>query len=648
MTGLMEIPTARVMRENSYRFGTSQIYPYRYYYGTIGLLKGLELNGKVTQIIGVKTLSGGYGDYKDKSLDLKYQFHQEGKYSPALALGIMDPQGNRLYAGQYLVASKQIYPFDFTLGFGNGRFGRRPTVPTDNAAFTAEILNHPRQWAKDAQPFWGIQFAPSSTFALMMEYNPIKYDQQTQDPAQAKYFTRPVGLHYNFGARWKPFSWTELDLTYQRGNQIGVNASFAFDIGNPLIRIYDKPYKEKARDTVKDFDERMIMALKAQGFNDIGVRQDGNTLLIRAQNSKYLYSMRAVGVILKTVSVFRSPSVEHIRIILTQNGIPAFEIVTRKADVDDLYANRLTKEEFFYLSTINTELRDAPEIPTKGKQLFSSGWRPSFQTELQQAEQFFQYRLGAEGWIAYHPWKGGSVVGSLEAYPLNTIKPTVIPPSEAVRSDVFAYRNKDLNLGRLMLDQVYKPTGSLYTRFGAGFLEIEYAGLDGEIAAPLRSGRFLVGLQASVLKKRDPDNPFQLKEHDVKSYYHTEFLNTRLNLPEVNMALDFKTGRFLGGDFGTRITVEKFVKGVTLYAWYSFTDTSVFQDPYNRGYHDKGIGVRIPLRLFEGTDSKTAFNYGISPWTRDVAQDISRYNTLFNYIGRNEKILLDNDRQQFR
>ncbi len=40
-TGLMEIPTARIMRENSYRLGVSQVRPYRYYYGAISPLKGL-------------------------------------------------------------------------------------------------------------------------------------------------------------------------------------------------------------------------------------------------------------------------------------------------------------------------------------------------------------------------------------------------------------------------------------------------------------------------------------------------------------------------------------------------------------------------------------------------------------------------------
>ena len=125
-TGLMETPTARVMKEGRFRFGVSQIDPYRYYYGAVSPLQGLEIGGRVTEILDVPTLTASYGNYKDKAIDLKYQFHPEGKWWPAISLGMMDPIGTRIYPSQYIVASKQFYPFDFSIGFGNGRFGKAP------------------------------------------------------------------------------------------------------------------------------------------------------------------------------------------------------------------------------------------------------------------------------------------------------------------------------------------------------------------------------------------------------------------------------------------------------------------------------------------------------------------------------------------
>ncbi len=635
------------MKENTFRLGAGQIYPYRYYYGTIGLFDRLEINGRVTEVIGVKGFAGQtgstYGDYKDKAIDLKYQFWREGKYSPALSIGIMDPQGTRVYPGQYIAASKQIYPFDFTLGLGNGRFGSKP-LPSSGDGLRAEIVTSPHEWATDARPFWGIQFSPSEKYSLMMEHNPIKYNIQTADPAQPRYFLRPVHLPYNFGFRWRPLTWTEIDLTYQRGHEIGLAFSMLFDIGQPLIPVYDKPYKETPHVAAMAAPERMEAALREQGFSDIGIVETSETLTSRAQNDKYFYSMRAMGVVMKTVMPLIAPSTEQVRITLTQNGLPVFRVETTPADIRDLYSGRMTYHEFFRRSKIVTDIEDAPDIPTKGRRPLTPGWKPSFETLLNDPSGYFKYRLGLEGWLAYHPWQGASLVSALQTYPVNNISSSNIAPSEAVRSDIYAYKQRDVGLDRLMFDQVWKPAANAYARFAAGLLEIEYAGIDAEVAMPLTNGRFLVGLQASLVKKRDPGNVFALKTYDVKQYYDVEFFNARLNIPEADMAVDLKMGRFLGSDFGARVTLIKYIRGVTLFAWYSFTDTTVFKDPNNRGYHDKGIGVVIPIRLFDGTDSRSAYSYALSPWTRDVAQDIDRYRNLFDVIGRDTKIYLQRER----
>ncbi len=71
----MEIPTARVMKVNTYRLGAAEVSPYRYYYGALGLFPGLEIDGRVTEIIGVKGFENtSYGWYKDKAFDVNTAF----------------------------------------------------------------------------------------------------------------------------------------------------------------------------------------------------------------------------------------------------------------------------------------------------------------------------------------------------------------------------------------------------------------------------------------------------------------------------------------------------------------------------------------------------------------------------------------------
>ena len=646
-TGIMEIPTARVMKENHYRMGASQIHPYRYYYIAFSPLKGIELDGRVTETIGVRQHAGdpywsGYGNYKDKYFGFKYQFIKEDKIAPAVALSIMDPHGTRVYASQAIVASKQIYPFDFTLGFGNGRFGKAQ-LPSQGEGFQIELFQSPRSWAKDSQFFGGIQWAISDHYALMVEYNPIQYHKQTSDPAQAKYFQDPVPSQFNYGLRWKPFRFAEVDMSYQRGQEFGINLSMNFDIGQPMIPIYDPPYREKQEDKAAPINKRLTIALHRSGFSSIGILIDRNELWVRAQNDKYYYSTKAIGVITKIINEIAPRHIENVHITLTDNGIAVFELDTTMFDIAEFYRDKLTAGQFLYLARIDTAKGRAPDIPVENKKHFDYMVKPSLQTFLNDPSGFFKYRLGAEALLSWRAWKGGSFVAGPGVYPLNNISTVNEPLLDNVRTDIVDYQKKRFSLPRLLFDQVYKTNNEIYGRFSAGYLEVEYGGLDGEIAKPLKNGRFVLGLSGTLAKKRDPDAVFAFKDDD-KSAYYTSFVNARLNVPEYEISFDAKTGRFLGGDLGSRFSVSKFINGVILTAWYSVTDTSGFRDSYNRGYHDKGIALVIPFRLLSGRDSKTTFNYAISPWTRDVAQDINHYNPLFDFIGRNTKIFLDRDK----
>jgi len=294
-------------------------------------------------------------------------------------------------------------------------------------------------------------------------------------------------------------------------------------------------------------------------------------------------------------------------------------------------------------SPFKTEEGESRIKETTHRRWFDYGLKPSIETFLNDRSGYFKYRLGLSGWLTAHPWTGGSAILGLEGYPVNTVSTAFAPLSIPVRSDIADYKKEKIALGRLMFEQILKTQDPLYGRFSAGLLEVEYAGIDGEVAMPLFRGRILAGVSGSAVRKRDPQDPFKLKGD---GRFHTAFFNARLHLPERDVTVDVKAGRFLAGDKGAKVTLSKFINGVVLSAWYSFTDTAIFSDPYNRGYHEKGISVDIPIRLFNGHDSKTVYRYALSPWTRDVAQDVDHYRTLFDFIGRNTGVCLDKDKER--
>jgi hypothetical protein len=323
-------------------------------------------------------------------------------------------------------------------------------------------------------------------------------------------------------------------------------------------------------------------------------------------------------------------------------------LAARRDDVALWGDNKLTAKQFLHLSGgLDTAVSDGLSGQKMGRQWWDYGIRPSFRTFLNDPSGFFKYRFGAQGSVSVFPWKGGTLAAGLEWYPLNTVSSVNGPSSDAVRTDLVEYQKKDAILGILLLEQIQKFPHRIHARVSAGLLEMQYAGIDVEAAKPFFGGRLLLGLSGSIVKKRDPDMIFAFKENDLNSRYVTAFVNTRLNLPELDGAIDLKTGQFLAGDRGSVVTFSKFFNGVVLSAWYSKTGTDFFADAYNRGYHDKGIALTVPLRLFTGKDSKTTYGFAIAPWTRDVAQDIDHFHNLFDYIGRNTDLWLRKDGDRF-
>ncbi len=446
-TGLMEIPTARIMKENSFRVGFTNIKPYSYYFGAISPIKRLEIDGRVTTFS--NTTFKGQSSTKDKTVDLKYQFLSEGKYTAALALGIMDPHGTRISPSQYIVASKQIYPFDFTLGFGNGRFGSRPILNTQTESVTVELFTDPAAWLRDSQFFGGIQFAPSDKFAFMIEYSPIKFHEQIADPAQPIFFTEPVPSKFNYGARFKPAKWIEMDLSYQRGEQFGFSVSTAFDIGNPLIPIHDPIYSINSFDMKSPFATRLIKAIHYSGFSSVGVNRIGNDLWIEAENDKYFYSSRAIGVILKILSRSNPENLNSVHIILKENEIPIMELTTTGIDIYELFQERMTINGFMYISSLDTSIQATPDLPVFFKKSFTYGYTPNFQMYLNSREGFLKYRLGLSGWGMYQPWKGSSFIAGVQWYPVNTVPVEGLDDSTIpVRSDLTLYHEQQPCTGK--------------------------------------------------------------------------------------------------------------------------------------------------------------------------------------------------------
>ncbi len=125
-TGLVDIPTARIIPDGRVAFGIGYTdknhslrgpkYAQVAYYVTVGYLPFLEGSLRITNFPG-NMQPGAYGSEKDRMASVKILVRKEGCYMPSVLLGIHDvlgvynsenPEANVNFNAAYIVVSKSI------------------------------------------------------------------------------------------------------------------------------------------------------------------------------------------------------------------------------------------------------------------------------------------------------------------------------------------------------------------------------------------------------------------------------------------------------------------------------------------------------------------------------------------------------------
>jgi len=132
-----------------------------------------------------------------------------------------------------------------------------------------------------------------------------------------------------------------------------------------------------------------------------------------------------------------------------------------------------------------------------------------------------------------------------------------------------------------------------------------------------------------MVRKRDPDNNFQLRD-DPDKWYSTAFLNLYSQiLPSLGLEAGLTLGQFLAGDIGFRIDLRRSFRYFTLGAWYTKTDTDIFDSPDNRGTDQKGVYIRFPFSIFQSNDKPGHLRYAITSFTRDPGAKVRQPDALY-------------------
>jgi len=621
-TGLMEIPNARVIDDGVVRFGFSQALPFRWYSGAAGIFPGMEFGGRLTELTNIEGgLGSDYGNYKDKAFDIKYQILPESKYFPAFAVGINDFHGTRLFPSEYIAFSRQIFPFDITIGLGTKRLKGSVTSPV----------------FKDIGLFGGIEWKISDWISLMAEYNPVEYENDRIKPV-------PEGSNspINVGLRIRAIPAVGIDLSYQRGTTIGFSCNLQFELGKPLIPKKADPRLWHPVDR-RNFDERdsqeMVAAIKKAimeaGLQSVSVNTDGRSLVAEFENTRYPSNQKAAGRVLR-ILLFHSPKdTQMLSVIFKRRQIPFLKVSVEPDYFEGYIFEKIPEEDLFEHIQVETApfrndktLSNIAATPDDKNFDYNFGIKPDFESYLNDPSGFFKYRLGIKPHVTATLWKGGVASARFDLPFYSNISSSNIPPSDAVRSDSWEYAGDNYTFDRLLLDQTLRLSGRTFGRISAGYFEKMYAGIGSELLTFIGDGNLAIGIEGDLVKKRKKESFLSVED----SYKHTLLGNLYYQCNPLDLTFQVQYGRFLAGDVGWKVrAIREYDTGAEIGFWYSSTDTDNFYD-FNRGYNDKGFFVSIPLNMFTDYENRTKYSYAISPWTRDVAAQPDHWQNVFDIV----------------
>ncbi|WP_316016154.1 YjbH domain-containing protein, partial [Roseobacter sp. HKCCA0434] len=246
MTGLIDLPSARMQPDGQLSFTASGFGPTQRYTLSFQALPWLEGALRYSRISDFQVAGT---DRFDRSLDLKVRLLDEGEewWRPEVALGFRDVLGTGVLASEYLVATKEVLPgLDVTGGIGWGRlsgvngFTNPLTLVSEGfrersgGARTGGDVDFGGFFSgEDAALFGGVAWrTPIDGLTLRAEYSSDAYEREQITGV----FDRASPI--NYGLEYAIADGLRLGAWRMYGSEFGLSLSVSGNVTRPLIRSF--------------------------------------------------------------------------------------------------------------------------------------------------------------------------------------------------------------------------------------------------------------------------------------------------------------------------------------------------------------------------------------------------------------------------
>ena len=580
-------------------------------------------------------LTGTYEALYDRSFDIRWEFLDEGRYTPAMAVGLRDFVGTGVYSSEYLVATKSFGPkLRFTGGLGWGRLGTHGgfsgwgTRPTYDYSSTGGKFNSGSWFKGDIAPFFGVSYKLNDKLTLKAEYSSDDYVKETQLDG----FDRRTSV--NFAADYQFSDTFGVQLYYLYGSKVGFQFVRNIDPHKPPFPsgIERAPLPVKPRPSPAADPEGWSGAWTAdptarpviQKVLADSLRKDGQILQsmsltktraeLRVQNETYGAQPQAIGHVARVATRALPSSVETIVITSVERGMPVSSITFRRSDLEKLENTR--SGEILSVSPI-TEVAPNPDlVRTEGLfPRFEWAATPYAEASIFDPDDPFRLDVGLALSARYEFAPGFVLSGLVRQKAFGNLgDSTRVSDSLAphVRSDLVEYqKNGDLAVQNLQLAYYMHPASNIYTRVTAGYLERMYGGVSGEVLWKPVDSRLALGLEANWVKQRDFDQHFGFQSYSTVTGHASAYYDFGKGYVG-----ELDVGRYLAQDWGATLSLDReFENGWKVGAFATLTDMST--KTFGEGSFDKGIRLTIPVAWTTGKPSVNKLSTTIRPLQRD-------------------------------
>ncbi len=579
----------------------------------------------------------------DRSFDVHISMLNEGKYIPAISLGLRDFIGTGWYSSEYIVGTKSIGNLEVTAGLGFGRLAGRNSFSNPLGKLSDNFNNRQKiKWGDAGQggtfstnhwftgetsAFYGVQYQINDKIRIFSEYTP---DLMARESSYLD-----VKSPWNFGTSYRLNDYVNLSMQHLHGSQMSVTAHVSVNPGRPPLlggrELAPVPMRLRSETTlpINLSDEVTIRkVLAVDGFEIQNLAFNDDTVSVMVKNTKFRSTAQAVGRVTSTLQRFSADHVRFANITFHSEGL---QIATYRANLEKVTLGQFdpTKKTSVDQSIVAIDIE--PLAVEQTSQQFMWGIGPYFAHRLFNPDLPLSMETGVEIEAGYQITNGLKISGAIRKSILTNLtnnkrRSNSIMPR--VHSDwpLYDIAGQGGHIHELAMSYVRNLGPGLYGRTHAGFLEPFFAGVGAEILYKPADWPIGIGVDVHRVRKRDYDMKFDLRD------YETTVGHLSLYYDAGGMFdIEVNAGRYLAGDWGATTTISrKFGSGWEVGGYATLTDVPF--DIFGEGSFDKAIYVSIPIDWIVSSPNRTKRRLTLRPITRDGGAQLSSARRLYRDI----------------